>query len=193
MKKIWVILLVMVFIMAVGGNSMASIIDSPDVNGFGTFQDLNTGRIWLDMDNFFEKSTTEMVAAATAAGFTFATKADVEQLLYSLPLTGGEWPGYKAIMGDAPNRELIWGSYFETSSTVGWAWAYDYETSWNIMDSTYWFSLMSWDSIPNEGTGSADLNIWAYRSGRIPVPEPATMLLIGLGLVGLAGFRKRFI
>ncbi len=34
--------------------------------------------------------------------------------------------------------------------------------------------------------------VWAVRDDVEPVPEPATMLLLGSGLVGLAGFRRKF-
>jgi len=69
-----------------------------------------------------------------------------------------------------------------------------------------------YEVIRNETTGKGTLNasVWGflfntggdpidikgtgfYTSGQSPVPEPATMLLFGTGLVGLAGFgRKKF-
>ena len=76
-------------------SATAAVIDHVDVAGYGTFQDLNTGRVWLDLDNFFSASYVNMEAAASAAGFTVATRVDVEELLNSWPLsTGLEWPGY---------------------------------------------------------------------------------------------------
>jgi len=85
-----------------------AVVDSADVAGFTTFQDTVSGRVWLDMDNFFFLGANpeplgpdlvdrslytgfEMIDAAQNAGFTFATRDDVSALLSTLPLTAGEW------------------------------------------------------------------------------------------------------
>ena len=183
MKKI-VFLLSTLFSLSV---AQAAVIDHADVSGLKTFQDTNTSRIWLDMNNFFNQSTADMVTVANAAGFSFALRVDVEGLLLSLPLTGGEWPSYKAIMGDAPNRELIWGSYDDGGlpSTIGWAFAFDTDTAWNFLDAAF-----ATNGVPNGGGQFADMNIWAYQTGPA-VPEPASMALLGLGLAGLGATRRR--
>jgi hypothetical protein len=136
--------------------AQATIIDHADVAGYGTFQDLNTGRVWLDLDNFFNQSTEQMQAAATAAGFTIAIRSDLDQLLDSLPLTGGEWSTYKSIMGDAPNRELIWGSYDDGGepSINGYAFAYDSMNYWNIIHGADPINV-----VQNDGSPAADMNI----------------------------------
>lgn len=176
------------------GQAFASISDSGDVNGLRTFHDDSSGRYWLDMDNFFSMCSTGMISKASAAGFTFASKRDVEGLLFSLPLTGGKWGEYELIMGGAPCRGLIWGSYRSDDENVdrlGWAWAaYDdesIENRWYFQD-----SQVNIDEIPNLGTMYSDMNIWAYRrEGGAITPEPVSMLLFSLGGLTMAALRRR--
>ena len=66
-------------------SAQAAVVNHADVAGFRTFQDTTTGRVCLNMDNFFGKTTHDMLAAANLAGFTFATRRDVDALLNPLP------------------------------------------------------------------------------------------------------------
>jgi len=160
----------------------AQVVAGGSVGGLGTFVDVNTSRVWLRMDNFFNKSADQMLATAQAQGFSFADQADVNQLFSGLPLSGGEWSSYAAIMGRAPNRELIWGAFEgSTSDSVGWGWSYSFDSSWSAFD-----DMDSSADIPYRGRPFADLNLWAFQTGTPSAPEPVSwvMMVGGFGLIG---------
>jgi hypothetical protein len=170
----------------------AGVIPHSDVNGLGTFQDTNTGDVWLKLNDFFGESYNQMKATAEANGFTVADNAGVHVLLDTLPLPdAATWDSYAAVMGKAPNRDLIWGAYLPPpgSTTDSWAFSSRGDSSWSFADNTGF----GFDSVPNDPNFPQfeDMNIWAFQSGQSAVPEPGTLTLMGIGIVGIAGYGWR--
>lgn len=170
----------------VASSASAQVASNGPVSGLGTFKDLNSGRVWLKLDNFFGQTPFAMVAIANNAGFTLANFADVQALWTSLPNAGLNYAADKLIIGGAPNRDLFWG-LFDTGLTTeqGWGFTSDGDVMWN-----FFTDGSDWNVVPNENSPFADLNLWAYQSATV-VPEPGTVALVSIGLLAVGFVRRR--
>jgi hypothetical protein len=165
--------------------AQAAIINHTDVNGLRTFEDVGTGLVWVDFDNFFNQSTSTMKTIVEAAGFTFANRSSVQTLLDGIPDLPNSWNSYASVMGRSSTRDLIWGSYDSgDNNSIGWAYSFSGDSAWGYADD----SSFSISSIPN--TLDGDMNIFAYQSqSPTAVPEPFT--IIGTLVGGSAALRMR--
>ena len=178
--------------------AQADVVASASVDGLTTFTDTNTGRVWLDMDNFFDQATgsstftpNQMITTAEAAGFTLADGTAVGQLLNSLPLTGDNWTTDATVMGGAigigDTRQLIWGVFLLGGDEPGWAYAYNGNTAWSYTLGPGSNLIANGNDVPDQ-----DLGLWAYFTGTTSsVPEPASGALLAVGLVGMAIAMRR--
>lgn len=104
-------------------------------------------------------------------------------------------------------------NYAETSPTDNWQWVTGETWSWTYWDGTepnngnggyeedalaFTNAYGKWNDLPYSKASFNDFNwyiygyVVEYEPSTSPVSEPTTMLLLGLGLMGLAGARRKY-
>lgn len=191
MRKIVVVLLIFMFVV-LPTFAGAVIIDLPDSNGLGFFRDTETMLTWMDVNNYTGMTFNEVAFALQGSGYHIARRAELITLLSSADSNLYDY--WASIMGDmpGPSGRAIRGMYDTdlTLNTEGAAFIFE-DTSANPTPN--WFFSDAYiadrDVTKNDAIGAWIVSDRASSSSS--VPEPATMVLLGLGMTGLAHFRKR--
>ena len=201
MKKL---LVVFTLILAFGlaGTSNAAIVDLPDDAGNGYFRDLNTGYVWMDIDNFLGMTYSEIETSLAGTDFHIASYDEIQELFISAPLdfsysypsthitTFNEYydimggSGWSGIPDDPTNSDwfrIIWGMYDSAGSVNQWS---CYTTGPGIYNP----SNMGW-AYSSGYASSYALGAFVVETTSVPIPS-ASYLLIS-GIVGLATIRRK--
>lgn len=150
-------------------NSIGVEFDTWNNGLFSTLPDISDNHIGIDLDGSMDTVVSQDVSEATMdAGDIWNAWIDYDGTLLEVRLTR-----------DATRPDDPFLSYsLDLASYIGGAYAYVGFTSGTGGVSRSDHDIRSWDFESN--------------SGPDPVPEPATMLLLGSGLIGLVGARRKF-
>jgi hypothetical protein len=182
MKKISYLIIMLFFIFGIVGSVSAALVDQGD----GTSLDGNL--LWYqDLSDFVSGTYGQQVAAINAkslagGGWTMATLSEMTQLRANTDaqIQANFLPSWDQ---SAPFREYYYGRYNSVSGT----------------NSHYYFRLQydgfnySYGTLPGVGdmddnSQSIFIGAWATKV----VPIPSAVWLLGSGLIGIVGIRKKF-
>jgi opacity protein-like surface antigen len=190
MKRMVFVFILVITVMC-AANAQALIIDLPDVGGQGFFKDLSTGFVWMDVDNFFGMSYTEINNSLLSSVFHIASLTEINQLKLSAPANPSLYALHASIMGGSSSRNLLWGYYDDDgASGNGGGWNYKWGSNPYSQPTNVWLTPIG------SGTNVVylDLGGWVVDSTlpeAPPVPEPMTLALLASGLASSVLVRKR--
>jgi hypothetical protein len=170
-------------LIALQDRGWASIADAPDVmidgNTYRAFIDKNTGLTWLDLDNFWDETSTynSIVTLLTGSGFRIARTSELEGLQASIPAIPANFSAEALIVGGnyignphpGSDRDLMWGVFDDGDSSdgVSYSWKFGSDVSWGF----YTNRLSPFTSLRSLSTSSQDLGAWIVGNGKKEAPK----------------------
>ncbi len=208
MKKVTVFFCAMLFVFATLTSASALILYDNTTNdamsslAFGAFQWGDEITLFPDMDATVTQFTFGYYLREGSGTGTIrfydntGTDGAPNNLLFTsiqFPLSSGHQDQTFSGLSVAVPGTFTWSVHWNLTSTsdVAFLEQFNPPTVGSSDPSSMWLQNVSGGSWSELSIEPKPLNFKARVEG-VPVPEPATVLLLGTGLVGLVGFRKKF-
>ena len=181
MKIIGTLFLCCSLLLVSASHAMSALVDLPDVDGIGYFKDNATGLTWMDVDNFLNMSTADVIDLVAESNFRLATFSDLQNMQNQPNMVFSD---FAAIIGYAQylsGKKIIWGFYVnEGDGSRVYASALS-------EDSTQW-SYLSYDYIEGK---SPFCGAFVVSSTQSEVPLPSSVIFLFSGFISLYRYRLK--